>query len=414
MKFSRTQIVAIYALTAGAWIVVSDQLFEAGPEAVQTLKGLIFVGITSALLFYLIGSQRARAREQLIDELQQTEQRYAVAEMIGRMGHWQLDVARDILTWSPQIARLFELDPDQSGGPLEGFFEKIHPEDADAVRQEIERCLETGEEMNVDYRIILEDGQTRWFHANAEVERDGQGEAVWMRGTVQDVTERVVLERQHRQAAQRIKRLAQAVTVAQEEERERIAREIHDELGQTLTGLTFGLRALRARSDDGSVELIEQMEQEVKKTTVTVGKLASSLRPPLLDQFGLIAALEQLCREAGERYHIDCTFEEQAASDWKVTPSAAIQVFRIVQEALTNVARHAEASQARLRVELADDLARVSIQDDGKGFQPQLPARQSSFGIQGMRERARLIGGSLDIISSGEGTTVVLELPLVV
>ncbi|WP_168210701.1 sensor histidine kinase [Persicimonas caeni] len=377
----------------------------------QTVKGLVFVGITSALLFFLIGSQRAK-RKRLIGELQETQRRYEAAERIGRIGHWEYDVTDGTLSWSPHVPRLFQLDPTRTTGLMDRFYDRLHPDDVDFVQERLESSLETGEEFDTDYRIMFEDGEIRWFHANAKVENGDDGEPRWLRGTVQDVTERVQLDRQHQQATQRIQRLMRAVTVAQEEERERIAREIHDELGQTLTGLTFGLRALKEHADGSATELIDQMAAEVKEATVTIGKLASSLRPPLLDQFGLIAALEQLCREASERYNIECDFEEQGTENWRVNPNVAIQVFRVAQEALTNVARHAEAHHATVCFETGAGSGQMLVRDDGKGFDPERTVQRSSFGIQGMRERAALIGGKLQIDSSSQGTTVRLELPL--
>ena len=213
---------------------------------------------------------------------------------------------------------------------------------------------------------------------------------------------------------------AQQITRVQEEERKRIARELHDDLAQPLLLLMRGLDYLaltkrKRLSDSGLRQSLDKMRSQAADTLEGLQRCARDLRPPILDHLGLLAALEWMAEEL-EKQEID-TQVKVKGSERSLPAEVELLLFRIAQEALTNTRRHAEASKAWITVDFVDDKVRLTIKDNGKGFR--LPRRLGDFtgagklGLAGMQERARLIGGKLDLQSElGKGTTVTAEVPV--
>ncbi|MCG0278837.1 MAG: sensor histidine kinase, partial [Thermanaeromonas sp.] len=204
---------------------------------------------------------------------------------------------------------------------------------------------------------------------------------------------------------------------AQEEERKRIARELHDQVGQSLTYLIISLQ--RLKETVGGVETEEKLE-ELRKLTGDIlqilRELAFELRPSLLDNLGLKEAVERYCHDYAHKYQIKVDI--QAYGEWKTIPSEiATTLYRVIQEALTNVARHARASQVSLILERRDCEVMAIIEDDGCGFIPEEVLSEAQgrkyLGLFGMQERVALVGGTFTIESSpGQGTTIYIKVPL--
>jgi signal transduction histidine kinase len=199
-----------------------------------------------------------------------------------------------------------------------------------------------------------------------------------------------------------------------EEERIHIAREMHDELGQLLTGFKMDVisvkRKLPENLDPSIYKKLDLMEGNTNEAIKFVRRLAAELRPSLLDDLGLIAALEWHSQEFENRYNIRVIFQSQMA-DLSIPPVIATGLFRIFQESLTNIARHAKAHQVKATLSAADGLLKMEIGDDGKGFDTS--AQRKTLGLLGMKERAIMIGGDLTIRSIPQrGTTVIITVPV--
>jgi signal transduction histidine kinase len=206
---------------------------------------------------------------------------------------------------------------------------------------------------------------------------------------------------------------------SQEEERHRIARELHDQMGQHLTALTLGLKALRDADDDGRSgdyrlqrlqDLINQIGQEAHR-------IALELRPTALDDLGLHSALWNYAEEWSERCGIEVDFQSRGLDQRRLDPEVETTVYRVVQEALTNVAKHAEAEHVALILEHRSDHLLAIVEDDGRGFDAEMvlgsPAFGSRMGLVGMKERAALVGGAIQVESSPDnGTAVLIRIPL--
>jgi signal transduction histidine kinase len=198
-----------------------------------------------------------------------------------------------------------------------------------------------------------------------------------------------------------------------EAERVRIAREVHDELGGALTGLKMGLTRLRRTAElpPAAQAQAAELAAEIDATTQITRRIAQELRPALLDDFGLLAALDWQFKEFLGRSGLAGNFACEV-SELSLPPEASIACFRIFQEALTNVARHAQASRVDVSIRLAGGRILLQVADDGRGLPPGDQAAHGHLGLVGMRERAALLGGELQLVSApGQGTQVILRVP---
>lgn len=270
------------------------------------------------------------------------------------------------------------------------------------------RALRAGEVV-LDEEIWTErgDGSRVCLSVNAAPIFDGTGTISAAVMAFTDVTE-------HKEIAQERAMLARRLVNAQEDERLRLARELHDEMGQDLTALSLGLKALEELSDcpelkrslPGIRKIVEHMSIEVHHT-------ASTLRPMLLSHLGLRQTVEDMVVTWAERLCVSADAHLEALSS-PLDEEAATTVYRVVQEALTNVAKHSQARWISVTAQISDDLLRVIVEDDGRGFDCKVidGKRPGCFGISGMRERLALVGGDFAVESApGRGTTIYASLP---
>ncbi|MRR54685.1 MAG: sensor histidine kinase [Deltaproteobacteria bacterium] len=221
-------------------------------------------------------------------------------------------------------------------------------------------------------------------------------------------------EERLKDALETANRVFRYMETARENERRHIAREIHDELGQALTALKIELHRLKNNPTEKLEVLtaaIDRMSDLVSNTIRDVQRISSELRPRLLDDLGLVAAIEWLSEEFSERMGIPCNFERQNAESCAGT-ACSTAIFRIVQESLTNICRHAQASQVEITLDCGGGNALLKIVDDGIGVSKGQLTSEESLGLLGMMERAHMCGGKADIYGEpGKGTTVIAMIP---
>jgi two-component system, NarL family, sensor histidine kinase UhpB len=222
------------------------------------------------------------------------------------------------------------------------------------------------------------------------------------------------VEAAQRERIRQMQLFSEKLQSTREEEQKRIARELHDELGGTLTSIKFDLLWLEQHSSSkGEIaERFQAMRDLIGSTTKLVQRISAELRPKILDSLGLAAAVEWQTNEFRKRTGIEIKFQ-QVLELPPIDESVATGVYRIIQESLTNIVRHAEATSVEIQLQLRDDNLHVEIIDNGKGFEQTLLEHPESLGLLSIRERARIIGGNAVIQGSlGKGTRIILDTPL--
>jgi signal transduction histidine kinase len=232
---------------------------------------------------------------------------------------------------------------------------------------------------------------------------------------LRDVSARMQAEAEIRRTHEQLRELSVAMLEVREAERTRIARELHDELGQALTGLKMDVELLAQMTPRERSDLLERtaaMRQLLDTTVATTRRISTDLRPLVLDDLGLGAAAEWLVQSVAQRSGLACELDFDPAFAQLGEPHASA-LFRIMQESLTNVVRHARARRVGVRLERAGAAAVLSVSDDGVGMDSGARAKPRSFGLRGISERVLLLGGAVTITSRpGEGTLVVARVPL--
>ena len=261
---------------------------------------------------------------------------------------------------------------------------------------------------------IFTEGASRWFETFKTPVLDKQGKVLGTTGFARDITERQRLNEELRAPREHLRALAAHVESVREEERVRIAREIHDELGQALTCMSMDLAFLDKQLPKGNAEAaarIQALATLVKETVKTVRRISAELRPSILDDLGLGAAVEWLAHDFETRTSIGCAVS--VPSNVAISAERGTVVFRMCQEALTNVARHAGASHVSIDLVEAGDTLTLEVRDNGRGITDEEVQRPGSLGLLGMRERAALLGGVAEVKGTpGQGTTVTVRVPL--
>jgi signal transduction histidine kinase len=227
-------------------------------------------------------------------------------------------------------------------------------------------------------------------------------------------TERRQSQQELLKSENQIRNFATHLNTVLEEERARISREIHDELGQQLIGIKLSIGVCKSQSDfpNELKEKVSSVITDIDATINTLKKIASELRPAILDSYGLMPALEWMCNEFGKKTHINCCFKN-ITGELKVENNVAITLFRICQETLNNIAKHSGANKVLIEISKLDNNLIMQISDNGKGIDSTKLKNPFSMGIIGMKERAKIIGAKLSIKGdSKSGTSVRLTVAL--
>jgi two-component system, NarL family, sensor histidine kinase UhpB len=347
------------------------------------------------------------------EALRLSEERLSLALSASHMGVWDLDVKTERVYWSPECFRVLAMD--DFDGTLEGFKRVMHPDDIPGVMVAAERSLAQDTDFMAEFRIIRPDGEIRWLSDHGRPVYDETGNPVRLAGTVLDITERKRAEEDLRQLHEKMSDLHAHLETVREQERLAISREIHDEIGQALTALKLDLAYVNHRIQPVSGEVGERLAAMRSAMDGLIAKaqhITAELRPPLLDNLGLGAAIEWQVRQFRQRSGIDCQFippAETVPLDSK-TATAAMRIF---QEAMTNILRHAKATQVQVSLYYGPGSLELEVADNGTGISPDQMRSTTAYGVMGMQERARLCQGELEISGRpGKGTTVSLTLPL--
>lgn len=305
----------------------------------------------------------------------------------------------------------------------------VHPDDSDACRATLQRAFATGLPFVDEHRLRGASGEYRWFLVRAEPVADEQGRLTQWFGAATDVHEqravRDVLEERVRERTSELEALSAArhqllarLVTAQEDERRRIARELHDSLGQYVTGLSLALQALERSLTDGvALDRLGRLRRICGEVDRQLDRLVFDLRPMALDDHGLASAVPDYVTTWSALSSVEAECLVANLGTDRLSPPVETTVYRIVQEALANVAKHAAAQHVSVVIQRGDDALILTIEDDGRGFQyddARTGARAlTGWGLVGIRERVTTVGGRMELESApGQGTTLIVRIPL--
>lgn len=369
-----------------------------------------------------------RLRKQAEDALHESEKRFRTIFESAAIGIALVDGNGVPVAANPALARMLGYSAQELCGMA--FTEFTHSDDA-AADWELFRELQEGrrESYQMEKRYLRKDQSVFWGKLTGSVVRDSEGHPQYGIGMVEDISERKAAEDRNRKLlhdlADRIKELT-ALTArldaVREEEALRIARELHDELGQAMTGMAMELAAVHRQLEPGKAvlpvpvlethERLARVRRLLDTTIATTRKICTELRPALLEQIGLLPALEAQAEEFEGRTGIFCN-RILPAEKVDLAPQASLAVFRIFQEILTNISRHSGATEVTVQLTIVDAEIRLEVVDNGRGATKAEIARASGLGLVGMRERALAAGGLvLFEPEAGRGTRVILSIPL--
>jgi PAS domain S-box-containing protein len=342
--------------------------------------------------------------------LRESEERLTLAFEGAQEGVWDWNLDTGAVVYSPRWKQMLGYADDEIEPHVRAWERLLHPDDwpqAEALNEAVARGEPTYEG---EFRLCHKDGH--YIHVLSRgypVRREPGGPVVRIVGTHFDLTARKRAEEERT----RTELLARMV-FAQEDERRRIAREMHDQLGEQLTTLNLRIASLKEASA-GRPELGDQvaaLEAVAQQIDRDVDHLVWALRPTALDDLGLRAALANYVQDWSKRVRIAAQLHTSGLLDDRLPSEAETTLYRIAQEALTNIARHSRATRVEVILERRADHVLLVVEDDGVGFEPADQAGESAgFGLRGMHERAALVGASLQIESAaGKGTTILLRM----
>jgi PAS domain S-box-containing protein len=324
---------------------------------------------------------------------------------------YMLDRAGRVESWNAGAERLEGYSADEIIGQHVSRF--YLPEEArqGGPARTLERAATEGRAVEEGWRL-RKDGSQFWAEGLTTAVRDPEGRFVGYSVVTHDVTER-------RRHAEVRARLLEQVTAAQEEEQRRLARELHDETGQSLTSLLVGLRTLAEAPSLAAVrEQVAELRRVAARTLDEVRRLARGLRPGVLDELGLVPAVDQLATDHTQMHSIAVEVSAVGFGIERLPPAVETALYRIIQEALTNAAKHSGARTANVVLQRRREMVQAIVSDDGCGFDVEgtlrTPAARAHLGLHGMRERAALLDGTVTIESTpGEGTTIYVRVPAI-
>ena len=348
--------------------------------------------------------------------LLEREQSLLEAQRIAHLGNWEWDIIKNKLWWSDEVHRIFGLEPRQFSATYEAFLAYVHPDDRKLVEESVNKALYEEKAYNIDHRIIRSDGSEGVVNEKAEVTYDANHKPLKMTGTVHDITEQRKIEDEIRENQRALRALAAELQLAEEQERRRIAQDLHDSIGQILAFSGRELKTLQKSLPDKTAKSLQEIINQLDGAVEQARTLSFNLSPSTLYDLGFEVAIEDLADRMSIERKIRCHFEN-CQSPKPLADDVKVLLYRSVRELLINAAKHANADLVKISILRSSSDIYIKVEDDGKGFDTSIlndsSRKTRGFGIFSIDERLKHIGGRLKIESTkGKGTRTILIAPL--
>jgi PAS domain S-box-containing protein len=350
-------------------------------------------------------------RHEAEERLRESEERFRATFYQAAVGIAQTSLDGQLLMLNDRFCEILGYSREELQEKT--FIDITHPDDREASRETVRDLLGGESSRSLEKRYIRKDGITVWARVFVSLVR-GEHAPRYLIAVVEDITEKIQAERALRESRRELRALAGRLINAQEEERRRISRQLHDDFSQRLALLaldTSGLMMALPPSRNRIKETLRDLHGRIVQMSVDVRRISHQLHPSILEDLGLAAALSEVCGEFSAREGIDATLELKTIPEALPTEVASC-LYWVAREALHNIAKYAHASRVRLTLTGRPEGVQISIQDDGAGFDPE-PGRRHGLGIISMKERVRMVQGEFTIHSQpGRGTDVRAFVPL--
>jgi PAS domain S-box-containing protein len=339
--------------------------------------------------------------------LRESEERLRLAAASGKMFAYTWDAVTDVIVRSGESAHILGI-ADSTPTTGREVLAKIHPDDRERVAAAVTGLTPENPDLQMTYRVIRPDGTVIWLEGTSRAYFDDNGSRLRSIGMVADITPRKLAE-------EALSSVSRRLIEAQETERARIARDLHDDIGQGLALLTVTLDQIKRLTSDSAVEArrwMDQLERQISEMAAGVQALSHDLHPFKLQLLGVVAAMKSFCAELSELHRVEIDFNDQDVPR-SMPPKISLCLFRVLQEALHNAVRHSGARRFAVHLRGASDAVRLTVRDAGIGFDPETASHGRGLGLTSMKERLKLAGGELSIQSEPtRGTTILALVPL--
>ena len=370
------------------------------------ILGVVSASLIEGLLIAVLFAQLHR-RRRAEAFLRESEERLNLATTSAGAGLWAIDQTTKQIWFTDRARELFGLT---SGKPpdWDNLLSAIHPDDREQIENSVEEALRIGKEFSEEFRVVCADGNERWISSRGRTQAGSNGKPPRLMGACVDITSR-------KEAEEAAHDLGGRLIQAQEDHQMRLARDLHDDLSQSLALLSIELEMFGQNqpADRGQISgQMREFSEQLKRLSSEVHRLSRELHPAKLEQLGLLAALRGFCKEFAVAHEMAIEFTDRSVAR-EVPQATALCLYRITQEALHNVVKHSSATTATVELAMEGSELRLTIADDGVGFDPRAIHANGSLGLVSMSERARFMHGRFSVESHAhKGTRVEARVPI--
>ena len=334
--------------------------------------------------------------------LRDSEERLRLAQQAARMGAFEWNFQTGLNTWAPELEAMYGLAPGEFGQTQAAFEDLIHPDDRAQVQDLVEQSIRTGQPMRGEWRVAWPDGSIHWIVGRWQVFMNESGEPSRMIGVNLDVTERKLAE-------QALADMTRKLIQAQEQERARIGRELHDDINQRLAMLGIELEQLENDPSELTTS-VQKLRRDMIELSNDVQALSHDLHSSKLEYLGVVGGMKSWCKEFADRHRIEINLKHDVRNSlpWEI----GLTLFRVLQESVHNAKKHSACGVIEVQLREDANELQLVVADSGRGFNVAAALQGEGLGLTSMRERVRLVNGTLSIDSIPKrGTTIHVRVP---